>query len=68
MLKGQKITVICLILPGLFNMFIISITFLIGTMFFWAERVENKWDVNKIELSLKSEPDRRLLVKKVIEE
>lgn len=37
-------------------------------MFFWAERVENKWDVNKIELSLKSEPDRRLLVKKVIEE
>lgn len=35
-----------------------------GTMHFWAKRksVDDKWFVNRIELGLKNEPNRRLLV------
>jgi cytochrome c oxidase assembly factor 1 len=36
-----------------------------GTLFFWAERVdpEQKWNVYRMELGLKNDPNRRLLVK-----
>lgn len=37
-----------------------------GTMLFWAQRpdVKQSWDVQRIELELKSDPNKRLLVKK----
>lgn len=40
-----------------------------GTMYFWADRPEfgAKWNVNRIELELKDQPDRRLVVKKPAE-
>lgn len=36
-----------------------------GTLFFWAERVdpEHKWNVYRMELGLKNDPNRRLLIK-----
>lgn len=36
-----------------------------GTMYFWAERDESEeWNVNRLELELKSIPDKRLIVLK----
>lgn len=36
-----------------------------GKMFFWAERAESKeWIVTRLELELKSIPDKRLIVQK----
>lgn len=36
-----------------------------GTLFFWAERTdpEEKWNVYRLELGLKNDPSRRLLIK-----
>lgn len=36
-----------------------------GTLFFWAERVDpqQKWNVYRMELGLKNDPSRRLLIK-----
>lgn len=36
-----------------------------GTLHYWADRkaIEEKWNLNRIELELKNEPDRRLLIK-----
>jgi cytochrome c oxidase assembly factor 1 len=36
-----------------------------GTLFFWAERVDSqqKWNVYRMELGLKNDPNRRLLIK-----
>lgn len=36
-----------------------------GTLYFWAERksIEDSWIVNRIELGLKDEPNKRLLIK-----
>ncbi|XP_063701662.1 uncharacterized protein LOC134831777 [Culicoides brevitarsis] len=35
-----------------------------GKMYLWAERVEEKWNVKRIELELKSQENKRLVVKK----
>lgn len=37
-----------------------------GIMYFWAERPEigTSWTVNRIELELKNQPEKRLLVKR----
>lgn len=37
-----------------------------GIMYFWAERqdIKESWNVKRIELELKDQPDRRLVVKK----
>ena len=35
-----------------------------GHMFFWADKVDDKWTITRIELAPNNEPDRRLLVKK----
>lgn len=38
--------------------------FLTGRVFFWATTdADGKWTVNRVELELKSQPDRRLLIK-----
>jgi hypothetical protein len=36
-----------------------------GTLFFWAEKVDpqQKWNVYRMELGLKNDPSRRLLIK-----
>lgn len=34
-----------------------------GTLYFWATKGPQQWFVNRIELGLESEPDRRLLIK-----
>jgi cytochrome c oxidase assembly factor 1 len=34
-----------------------------GTMLFWAEKTEDNWNVFRVELALKNEPDKRLLIK-----
>lgn len=34
-----------------------------GKVYFWARKQGNEWVVNRIELGLKNEPDRRLLIK-----
>lgn len=33
-------------------------------MFFWANRIDGEWKVNRLELEVKSQPDKRFLVKK----
>lgn len=32
-------------------------------MHFWAERNQDEWTVNRVELSINSQPDKRLLIK-----
>lgn len=36
-----------------------------GTVYFWARLHDGAWIVNRIELELENEPDRRLLVKNI---
>lgn len=33
-----------------------------GVMYFWADKLENEWNVNRMELELKSRPNERLKI------
>lgn len=35
-----------------------------GTFYFWAERIDNVWNITRAELDLKSQPDTRLVIVK----
>ncbi|CAO1341163.1 unnamed protein product [Diamesa tonsa] len=37
-----------------------------GALFFWSERIEDKWNITRAELELKNDPDKRLVIKKSI--
>lgn len=37
-----------------------------ATMFFWAEKESEAWNVSRIELQLKDDEDKRLIIKKPI--
>lgn len=41
-----------------------------GSMFFWAERLKDSesWNVSRIELQMKDDKEKRLLIKKTSEE
>lgn len=35
-----------------------------GTFYYWAERINDEWSINRAELELKSKPDERLVIVK----
>ncbi|CAO1344376.1 unnamed protein product [Diamesa hyperborea] len=37
-----------------------------GALFFWSERIDDKWNITRAELELKNDPDKRLVIKKSI--
>lgn len=38
-----------------------------GALFFWSERVDDKWNITRAELELKNDPEKRLVIKKSID-
>lgn len=41
-----------------------NLLFYKGILYYWANREDKTWNLSRVELELKSQPDRRMIIKK----